>query len=110
MILNLSQPCYEGYTKSRRNPETERKDDLPMPNVGCTDKNPDVNPRGLQNLQRPAPGATKYDIAAHYDKATDTITWDIPSGGSSGRGNVAPTTLGEDSWKWLYLQPTLDRR
>lgn len=110
LILNLSTPCYEGYTKTRRNPETERFDDLPMPNVGCRDTNPNVNPRGLQNLKRPAPGSTVYDIAAHYDGPSGELTWDIPSGGSSGRSNVAPSTLGEDSWKWLYLQPTLERR
>lgn len=111
LILNpTSTPCYAGYSKDRRNPESERSDDPPMPQVGCTDPNPDINARGLQNLKRPAPGGTAYDVAAHYDQATGKITWDIPSGGSSGRSNVAPSTLGEDSWKWLYLQPTLERR
>lgn len=111
LILNpTSTPCYAGYSTERRNPESERFDDPPMPNVGCTNKNPDINARGLQNLKRPAPGGTAYDIAAHYDKATGKLTWDIPAGGSSGRSNVAPSTLGEDSWKWLYLQPTLERR
>ncbi|MEV5003489.1 MlaD family protein [Nocardioides sp. LML1-1-1.1] len=111
LILSpTSTPCYAGYSKDRRNPESERFDDPPMPNVGCTDKNPNINARGLQNLQRPAPGSTAYDVSAHYDEATGKLTWDIPSGGSSGRSNVAPSTLGEDSWKWLYLQPTLERR
>ena len=110
LILNLSQPCTEGYTKERLNPEFERDGDPAMRDVGCTDADDKVNPRGLQNLQRPAPGSTVYDIAAHYDKESGELTWDIPSGGSSGRSNVAPSTLGEDSWKWLYLQPTLERR
>ncbi len=110
LILSTTMPCKTGYSTERLNPNTQRYDDPPMPDVGCTDTDPKVNPRGLQNLQRPAPGTTSYDIAAHYDDASGELTWDIPSGGSSGRATVAPSALGEDSWKWLYLQPTLDRR
>ena len=44
------------------------------------------------------------------DEATGDLTWDVPQGASSGRGNVAPPTLGEDSWKWLYVQPMLSNR
>lgn len=110
LILSTTMPCTDGYTKERHNPNTDRFKDRPMLDVGCTDTDPKVNPRGLQNLQRPAPGTTSYDIAAHYDDASGELTWDIPSGGSSGRATVAPSALGEDSWKWLYLQPTLDRR
>lgn len=109
LILNTSTPCTDGYLKKRRNPESERED-LPMPSdIRCT-AGPSVNPRGLQNLQRVAPGGAAYDIAVRYDKATGDLTWDVPEGASSGRGNVAPPTLGEDSWKWLYVQPMLSNR
>ncbi|HWJ08616.1 MAG TPA: MlaD family protein [Nocardioides sp.] len=110
LILNPeSMPCHEGYLKKRRNPESERED-LPLPNnIRCTE-GPSINPRGLQNLRRVAPGGAAYDVAVHIDEATGDLTWDIPEGASSGRGNVAPPTLGEDSWKWLYVQPMLSNR
>lgn len=109
LILNtLPKICYEGYVKERRNPESDRGD-LPMPHdVGCTEPITKSNPRGLQNLQRVAPGGTRYDIAVRVDEETGDVTWDVPEGASSDRGNVAPPTLGEDSWKWLYVQPMLN--
>ena len=110
IIAPTSTPCYAGYLKKRRNPESDRGD-LPLPSdVGCTEPATKSNPRGLQNLRRPAPGGAAYDIAVRYDRATGDLTWDIPEGASSGRGNVAPPTLGEDSWKWLYVQPMLSNR
>lgn len=110
LILNpTSTPCYAGYLAKRRNPEADRGD-LPMPSdVGCTEPGTKSNPRGLQNLRRVAPGGTSYDIAVRRD-GTGNLVWDVAGGASSGRGNVAPPTLGEDSWKWLYVQPMLSNR
>ena len=107
LILNpTSTPCTQGYLAKRRNPESQRSDDPPMPNVRCTEPITKSNPRGLQNLKRVAPGGTSYDIEAHYDPATG-LTWDVPEGSSGAPGTVSSPTLGEDSWKWLYLQPML---
>lgn len=104
-----STPCTDGYLAKRRNPESDRGD-LPLPsNIRCTD-GPNINPRGLQNLRRVAPGSTAYDIGVKVDDATGDLTWDVAGGASGGRGNVAPPTLGEDSWKWLYVQPMLNSR
>lgn len=110
LIINpTSTPCYAGYLAKRRNPEADRGD-LPMPSdVGCTEPGTKSNPRGLQNLRRVAPGGTSYDIAVRRD-GTGNLVWDVAGGASSGRGNVAPPTLGEDSWKWLYVQPMLSNR
>ena len=110
LILNpTSTPCTDGYLKKRRNPESDRGD-LPLPSdIRCT-AGPSVNPRGLQNLRRVAPGGAAYDIGVRVDKATGALTWDVVGDASSGRGNVAPSTLGEDSWKWLYVQPMLSSR
>ena len=47
---------------------------------------------------------------ASYDPETGALTWGDkdPDDGSSlaSTGSVAPpSTLGEESWKWLFLQP-----
>ncbi|KRC52698.1 MULTISPECIES: MCE family protein [unclassified Nocardioides] len=107
LILNpTSTPCYDGYLKKRRNPESERSDDPAMPDVRCNEPITKSNPRGPQNLRRVAPGGTSYDIAAHYDPRTG-LTWDVPEDSSGAPGTVSSPNLGEDSWKWLYLQPML---
>lgn len=110
IIAPTSTPCYAGYVEKRRNPESDRGD-LPLPSdVRCTEPITKSNPRGLQNLQRVAPGGATYDIGVRVDEATGDLTWDVAGGASSGRGTVAPPTLGEDSWKWLYVQPMLSNR
>lgn len=101
--------CRDGYLTDRRNPESNRGD-LPMPgNVRCNEPITKSNPRGPQNLPRVAPDMTgTSEVVASYDEATGEVTWGAPANASASRGNVAPPSLGEDSWKWLYLQPMLD--
>ncbi|MCR1783847.1 MCE family protein [Nocardioides carbamazepini] len=112
LVLALtSTPCYDGYLKTRRNPESDRGN-APMPdNVGCTEPITKSNPRGTQNLPRVAPGVRGYDVGVRVDEKTGELTWGVTGQAeetSTARGNVAPPSLGEDSWKWLYLQPLLD--
>jgi len=113
ILAPTSTPCYAGYLKTRRNPESDRGN-APMPdNVGCTEPITKSNPRGTQNLPRVAPGVTGYDLGVAVDPATGKVSWDVTDQAeewTSGRGNVAPPSLGEDSWKWLYLQPMLGNR
>jgi phospholipid/cholesterol/gamma-HCH transport system substrate-binding protein len=45
---------------------------------------------------------------ATYDPTTGTLSWGDkvdPALGSP--GSPAPATLGEESWKWLFLQPLI---
>ena len=45
-----------------------------------------------------------------YDPATGTVTSDPAAIRRLERaGSVAPRSLGEETWKWLYLQPLLAR-
>jgi phospholipid/cholesterol/gamma-HCH transport system substrate-binding protein len=46
---------------------------------------------------------------AAYDPSTGKLIWGdkavaLANGESSG-GSTAPPSLGEESWKWLFLQP-----
>ena len=64
------------------------------------------NARGAQNLGRSS-AAYRAPVAS-YDQATGKLTWGdrVPAALTS-PGTLAPRTLGEESWKWLYLQPLL---
>ena len=71
------------------------------------------NPRGAQNAPRtgaayrpPAGPHYRSPVVASYDPATGKLSWGgkvDPALGSP--GTPAPATLGEESWKWLFLQP-----
>jgi phospholipid/cholesterol/gamma-HCH transport system substrate-binding protein len=109
MVLHDGPLCHEGYLKSRQHPERDRFESPPMPNVGCKEPITKSNPRGTQNLPRVAPGlGGEQPVIVGYDKETGEIGWDVPQELRPTGGNVAPPSLGEDSWKWLYLQPMLD--
>lgn len=118
LILTNQPVCKKGYLTSRRNPETERQSFMPdgkpydIPrNIRCNEPITQSNARGPQNLPRVAPDLTGASpIVAGYDESTGAITWGEPAGARTApRGNVAPPSLGKDSWKWLYLQPMLDQ-
>ncbi len=99
--------CHGGYeTTDTRVPQDGSN--RPM-NVAarCTEPASQSNARGAQHAPPRAPAA--YDdapVVAAYDPATGRLDW-----GSTGprdlRGvdSLSPKTLGEDSWKWLFLQP-----
>ena len=79
-------------------------------NARCTEPPSQSNARGAQNIpQRAAASYTGSPVVAAYDPETGKLTWGSSSkNGSAGlesSGSVAPPTLGEESWKWLFLQP-----
>ncbi|WP_435769980.1 MlaD family protein [Nocardioides sp. SYSU DS0651] len=108
MVLHEGPLCHEGYLEKRRHPQAERED-LPMPDVGCTEPITKSNPRGTQNLPRVAPGGSSSEpVIVGYDVESGKVGWDVPQELSGDRGTVAPPSLGKDSWQWLYLQPMLN--
>lgn len=121
MILQSETPdpggfalCRDGYLakNKRRNPgPLSERGNVPFPQeVGCREPITKSNPRGEQNLRRVAPGlSTTTPLLGSYDMTTGQVTLGAPTASSGTRDNVAPPSLGEDSWKWLYLQPMLDR-
>jgi phospholipid/cholesterol/gamma-HCH transport system substrate-binding protein len=105
-----STPCYRGYLKDRLSP-SDRFENPPMPQVGCTEPITKSNPRGTQNLPRVAPDVDgTAPVVASFDMDTGKLTWGAPEDSTQARGSVAPPSLGEDSWKWLYVQPMLNAR
>ena len=74
----------------------------------CAEPPSQSNARGAQNIQAPR-AATGWGPA---DIAVDPESGDVVVGRERvqrlvGAGTAAPRTLGEDTWKWLYLQPML---
>jgi phospholipid/cholesterol/gamma-HCH transport system substrate-binding protein len=97
--------CHSGYNTQRRSPE-DRKD-LPM-NTGarCAEGPGHSNARGAQNTPRRAGPAYRAPVVGTYDRSTGKLTYTDrnPSGDVTYTGGAA-TLMGEDSWKWLLMQP-----
>ncbi len=99
--------CTRGYeSTNRRNPTTERGNAPMNFQAHCAEPASESNARG--SAHAPQRAAADYDapVAATYDPTTGKLRWGsrIPDGLTS-PGTVAPSTLGEESWKWLFLQP-----
>lgn len=107
-LIETSEPhvCTRGYeSTNRRNPQTERGNAPMNFKARCTEPAAESNARGAQHAPR---AAADYDspVVASVDPASGKVTWGskVP-GGLDNPGSVAPSTLGEESWKWLFLQP-----
>jgi phospholipid/cholesterol/gamma-HCH transport system substrate-binding protein len=105
LILNSTTPCHEGYTNTKRAPQ--QRGNTPMDTgARCTEPATMSNPRGSQNAPPRAPANYETPVVASYDPTTEKLTWGAPTTAESA-GTVAPRSLGEESWKWLYLQPLM---
>ncbi|TYL46259.1 MCE family protein [Nocardioides sp. BGMRC 2183] len=106
--------CRGGYEGTDRRGPNDGEDRPMNTDAGCSEPITKSNPRGPQNLPRVAPdlNGTRSTPIASYDPETGELTWGAPAGTDpelARTGSVAPASLGEDSWKWLYLQPLLSR-
>ena len=61
----------------------------------CAEAAAKSNARGSQNLNR---------VVGSFDQDSGKLTWGARDAAPA-TGSVAPPALGEESWKWLYLQP-----
>lgn len=110
LVITTQPVCRQGYLprNKQRDPNNNRGD-APMANVGCKEPAAKSNPRGPQNLPRAVPDINgTAPVVAGYDESTGKLTWGAPKDAQAPVGNVAPPSLGEDSWQWMYLQPMLD--
>ncbi len=106
MITTEDPPvCRRGYESADRRPP-QNGGNRPMNfSVSCEEPATQSNARGAQHAPR---AAADYDapVVASYDPETGDLRWGskVP-GGLRNPGTVAPSTLGKESWKWLFLQP-----
>jgi phospholipid/cholesterol/gamma-HCH transport system substrate-binding protein len=77
-------------------------------NAHCAEPPAQSNARGAQNAPQRAGAAYRAPVVASYDPGTHRLHWGsrVP-GELSSPGTLAPRTLGEESWKWLFLQPLM---
>ena len=105
MIITDTKPCLQGYEGTDKRVPSDGENRPMNEGARCTEPPTQSNPRGAQNApQRAAPG---YDapVAGHFDPETGEFTWGDVDPAQASVGTVAPQTLGEESWKWLFLQP-----
>lgn len=97
--------CTEGYDSSEvRSPED--RGDKPMnESARCTEPQAQSNARGSQNAPR-AGAVNRSPVVAAYDAQTHELVYtDVNPSDSIRYTGGAASVFGEESWKWLLLQP-----
>jgi phospholipid/cholesterol/gamma-HCH transport system substrate-binding protein len=110
MIMTSQAICHQGYQGTDARPPQDGSNRPMNVDARCTEPATKSNARGAQNAPERAPASyTDSPVVASYDPATGKLTWADQGAedlaGLSSTGTVAPPTLGEESWKWLFLQP-----
>jgi phospholipid/cholesterol/gamma-HCH transport system substrate-binding protein len=108
-LVTTSDPpvCHHGYEGTNRRPPQDGSNAAMNMSARCAEPAAQSNPRGAQHAPR-AGANYRAPVLASYDPSTGKLHWGskIP-GGLDNPGTVAPSSLGEESWKWLFLQPLL---
>ncbi|QWF23044.1 MCE family protein [Nocardioides sp. LMS-CY] len=105
LILTTNPVCHGGYESTDTRPPQDGGNRPMNEQAGCTEPASTSNARGVQNLQRAAPDY-QAPVVASYDPATERLRWGDRVGAAGAQpGTPTPTSLGEESWKWLFLQP-----
>lgn len=98
--------CHAGYEGTDTRPPQDGSNRAMNEAARCTEPASQSNARGAQHAPRAA--ASYGAPVAAYDPATGNLTWgERAATRLQSAGSVAPRTLGEESWKWLFLQPLL---
>ena len=105
MIITDNPVCHHGYEGTDTRPPQDGSNRPMNTKAGCREPITQSNPRGAQNLPR-AGAAYRAPVVASYDPSTGRLHWGgRVDSAESQPGALAPTSFGEDSWKWLFLQP-----
>lgn len=107
LILTDHAVCHKGYEGTDTRPPQDGGNRPMNTKARCAEPAAQSNARGSQHAPR-AGAAYRAPVVASYDPATHQLAW----GGKvdphlASSGTPAPLTLGEDSWKWLFLQPLM---
>ena len=105
MILTNNPVCHHGYESTDTRPPQDGSNRPMNTKAGCQEPPTQSNARGPQNLPR-AGAAYRAPVVGSYDPDTHQMHWGQHVDPALAQpGTLAPTTFGEDSWKWLFLQP-----
>jgi phospholipid/cholesterol/gamma-HCH transport system substrate-binding protein len=107
MVLQQNPPvCHNGYQGTDRRGPYNRGNRPMATGAHCAEPAGQSNARGAQNApRRPAP-AYRAPVVGSYDPASKKFRYTStnPSGDVTYTGGAA-SLMGEDSWKWLLVQP-----
>lgn len=107
MIITDAAVCHKGYEGTDTRPPQDGSNRPMNSDARCSEPATQSNPRGVQNLPR-AGANYRAPVVASYDPDTHKLHWgDKVDPALTSPGTAAPQTLGEDSWKWLFLQPLM---
>ncbi len=111
LVLQPNPPvCLQGYESTDRRSPLDGSNRPMNEQAGCTAPASQANARGSQNIAAPRPATAWGPADFAYDPASGRLTTDPATiRRLEGVGSVAPPSLGEETWKWLYLQPLLAR-
>jgi phospholipid/cholesterol/gamma-HCH transport system substrate-binding protein len=100
--------CKKGYEGTDRRSAQDTADRPMRTNIGCTDPTRDY--RGAEKAPRGRAGAAYRSPVAAYDSSTGKVVWGDQSTGPQIAYDGGDAELfGQDSWKWMLLQPSLAR-
>jgi phospholipid/cholesterol/gamma-HCH transport system substrate-binding protein len=110
MVITTQAVCHKGYEGTDTRPPQDGSNRPMNVNARCDEPATQSSARGAQHApQRAAASYAGSPVVASYDPATGQLTWGgSGTNGAAGlesTGTVAPPSLGEESWKWLFLQP-----
>jgi phospholipid/cholesterol/gamma-HCH transport system substrate-binding protein len=112
MVMTNDPPvCHNGYQSTDTRPPQDGSNRPMNTNAHCAEPASQSDPRGAQNAPANRPGAAYRTPVAWYDPATKHLTWGSRAPQQlDDAGSPAPATLGEETWKWLFLQPLTTAR
>jgi phospholipid/cholesterol/gamma-HCH transport system substrate-binding protein len=109
LILTTNPVCHKGYEGTDTRPPQDGSNRPMNTKAGCREPITQSNARGPQNL--PRTGAAYRAPVASYDPETGSLKWGRSVGSAQAQpGTLPPQGLGEEGWKWLYLQPLTESR
>ena len=106
VLTNNPVVCHNGYQGTDTRPPQDGSSRPMNFSAHCAEPASQSNARGAQNAPLNRPAARYRTPIASYDPMTGRLTWGHRVSPSyAATGNPAPASLGEESWKWLLLQP-----
>jgi phospholipid/cholesterol/gamma-HCH transport system substrate-binding protein len=107
MVLTQDPPvCHRGYEGTDRRGPFARGNRPMATGAHCAEPADQSNPRGAQNAPNRAGTPYRAPVVGTYDRRTGTVHYtDQAPGGDVTYTGGAAALMGEESWKWLLVQP-----
>jgi phospholipid/cholesterol/gamma-HCH transport system substrate-binding protein len=112
LVLTNDPPvCHNGYQSTDTRPPQDGSNRPMNVDAHCAEPASQSDARGAQHAPGNRPAAAYRTPVASYDPTTHRLTWGPRvSSRLTDPGSPAPATLGEETWKWLFLQPLTSSR